>query len=235
MVIDGPAGVGKTALLEAARAAADRRRICSSCERAAPSSSARSASASSASCSTRCCAAGRSSPTALFTGAARFAAPLLEVELDGATAVPPDDPFAARHALYWLTANLAAQRPLAMLVDDAHWADSASLGVLAHIANRLEGIPVALVVASRSEESLPALDALRRQAGGARDGAPRAAAGRGGRRRRRAVVRARRRTTRCAARATSRPAATRSCSHELARSMRARRAQRAWPTRARSA
>ena len=45
-------------------------------------------------------------------------------------------PFAARHALYWLTANLAAERPLALLVDDAHWADAASLGVLAHIAHR---------------------------------------------------------------------------------------------------
>src|SRR5690242_1777695 len=97
----------------------------------------------------------------LFAGAARFAAPLLDVELEGATPAPPDDPFAVRHALYWLTANLAAQTPVVLLVDDAHWADAASLGVLVHIANRLDGIAVTLVVACRSEESLEALDALR--------------------------------------------------------------------------
>ena len=98
------------------------------------------------------------------SGAARFAAPVLGLELGGASAVASDDPFAARHALYWLTANLSAERPLALLVDDAHWADGASLGVLAHIAHRLEGIPVALVVASRTEESQDTLEALRRHA-----------------------------------------------------------------------
>jgi len=51
-----------------------------------------------------------------------------------------------------------------VLVDDAHWADSTSLGVLAHIANRLDGVRVALLVASRSEEALEPLDVLRRQA-----------------------------------------------------------------------
>src|SRR6478609_6872693 len=87
----------------------------------------------------------------LFSGAARFAAPLLDVVVDGGPAQPSDDPFTARHALYWLTANLGSERPLAMVVDDAHWADAASLGVLAHIANRLDGMPVLLVVACRPE------------------------------------------------------------------------------------
>ena len=97
-------------------------------------------------------------PAALFTGAARFAGPLLEVGIE----VPPtEDPFALRHALYWLTANVAAQQPLALIVDDAHWADSASLAVVSHIAHRLSGIPVAIVVASRVEASV---DDLRGQA-----------------------------------------------------------------------
>jgi DNA-binding NarL/FixJ family response regulator len=164
VVIDGPAGVGKTALLEAARVVAGDEGLLVLRARGAELERAfgfgvvrqlfdevlRSATFE---------------PAALFAGAARFAAPLLAIELEGATAAPPDDPFAARHALYWLTANLAAQRALAVLVDDAHWADGASLGVLAHIANRLEGIPAALVVASRREESPAALDALRRQDG----------------------------------------------------------------------
>jgi DNA-binding CsgD family transcriptional regulator len=163
VVIEGPAGVGKTALLQAGRAAAGEAGLLVLRARGAELERAfgfgvvgqlfdevlRDPAFETAT---------------LFAGAARFAAPLLAVELDGVTSASPGDPFAARHALYWLTANLAAQRPLALLVDDAHWADGASLGVLAHIANRLEGIPAALVVASRTEESLPALDALRRQA-----------------------------------------------------------------------
>ena len=106
-------------------------------------------------------------PTELFAGAARLAAPVLDFQLEGAPAGLPQDPFAARHALYWFTANLSAREPLAILVDDAHWADDASLGVLAHIANRLEGLPVALVTTCRSEESSPAIDTMRRQAGDA--------------------------------------------------------------------
>ena len=119
--------------------------------RGAPSSSARSATASCASFSTAVLRAPGFDPAALFTGAARFAGPLLEVGIE----VPPtEDPFALRHALYWLTANVAAQRPLALIVDDAHWADSASLAVVSHIAHRLSGIPVAIVVASRVEASV---------------------------------------------------------------------------------
>jgi DNA-binding NarL/FixJ family response regulator len=164
VVIDGPAGVGKTALLEAARAIATDEDLLvlrargAELERAFGFGVVRQL-------FDEVLRGGTFEPAALFAGAARFAAPLLAIELEGATAAPPDDPFAARHALYWLTANLAAQRPLAVIVDDAHWADGASLGVLAHIANRLEGIPAALVVASRPEESLAALDALRRQGG----------------------------------------------------------------------
>jgi DNA-binding CsgD family transcriptional regulator len=163
VMIDASAGVGKTALLETARTAAEDAGLLvlrargAELERAFGFGVVRQL-------FDEVLRSGAYDPAALFTGAARFAAPLLEVSLDGATAAPSDDPFAARHALYWLTANLAAERPLAVLVDDGHWADTASLGVLAHIANRLEGIAVALIVASRMEESLPALDALRLQA-----------------------------------------------------------------------
>jgi DNA-binding CsgD family transcriptional regulator len=162
-MIDGPAGVGKTALLEAARAAAGDAGLLVLRARGAELE--------------RAFAFGvvrqlfdevlrgpGFDPEVLFAGAARFAAPLLEVAVDGATSVPSDDPFASRHALYWLAANLAAERPLAVLVDDGHWADSASLGVLAHLANRLDGVPVALLVASRLEESQSALEHLRMQA-----------------------------------------------------------------------
>ena len=35
------------------------------------------------------------------------------------------------HGLYWLVVNLAAGRPVLLAVDDAHWADEASLRWLA--------------------------------------------------------------------------------------------------------
>src|SRR4051812_28778591 len=83
-------------------------------------------------------------PEAL-TGAARFAAPLI----GRSGAPPPEDPFTARRAFYWLTAGLAEAQPLALVVDDAQWADPASLAVLAHIAARLDGLDVTMLVAAR--------------------------------------------------------------------------------------
>ena len=151
VLVEGPAGVGKTALLDAAHARAEDAGLQVLRARGAELER----------------AFGYGVVRQLFepivrperfTGAARLAAPVLGLELD---APATDDPFAARHALYWLTANLAAEQPLALLVDDAHWADAASMGTLAHLANRLQGIGVALVVAGRVEETSPALDALR--------------------------------------------------------------------------
>ena len=50
--------------------------------------------------------------------------------------------FAALHGLYWLTLNLAAERPLLLAVDDLHWCDRPSLRFLAYLARRLDGVPV---------------------------------------------------------------------------------------------
>ncbi|MCW2952743.1 MAG: transcriptional regulator, LuxR family, partial [Conexibacter sp.] len=87
---------------------------------------------------------------AALAGHARHAALALGLTASGGP--PTGDPsavFAALHGLYWLTANLAAARPLALLVDDAHWADSASMRFLAYLARRVEGLPVLVVVATR--------------------------------------------------------------------------------------
>jgi AAA ATPase domain len=42
-----------------------------------------------------------------------------------------DASFVVLHGLYWLCANLAAHSPLLMAVDDAHWADVPSLRLMA--------------------------------------------------------------------------------------------------------
>ena len=57
--------------------------------------------------------------------------------------------------LYWLAANLAESAPLLLVVDDAHWADRSSLLFLAYLARRLEDLSVALVLAVRTGEGAP--------------------------------------------------------------------------------
>src|SRR5262245_66074285 len=61
----------------------------------------------------------------VFAGAAGLAERLLAEEGESA-----GSPFALYHGLYWLTANLSVAGPLALLVDDLHWADPPSLAAL---------------------------------------------------------------------------------------------------------
>ena len=60
------------------------------------------------------------------------------------------DEFAVLHGLYWLTVNLVEQHPLAVLVDDLPWADQSSQRFFAYLAERLDDLPVALVVTIRT-------------------------------------------------------------------------------------
>src|SRR6202020_1608297 len=61
-----------------------------------------------------------------------------------------DPSFVAYHGLHWLSANLAAAQPLALVVDDVHWVDEPSLRWLEFTIRRLEGASVAVLLASRS-------------------------------------------------------------------------------------
>jgi DNA-binding CsgD family transcriptional regulator len=97
---------------------------------------------------------------ALLDGAAGLAARVFDGGDTGS--VEDDVAFAAMHGLYWLIANLAARRPLVIAVDDLHWADAPSLRWLAHLAARIDGLPVALLLGVRSGPDEPAvLDELR--------------------------------------------------------------------------
>jgi DNA-binding CsgD family transcriptional regulator len=84
---------------------------------------------------------------ALLAGPAAAVRPLLSGELVAESA--GDSSFAVLHGLYWLVANLTADRPLLIAVDDAHWADEPSLRWLAYLAPRLEGLAAGLLVALR--------------------------------------------------------------------------------------
>jgi hypothetical protein len=56
------------------------------------------------------------------------------------------------HALWWVAADLAADRPLLIAVDDAQWADAPSLRYLSYLSRRMVDLPIALVVGTRPPE-----------------------------------------------------------------------------------
>ncbi len=95
----------------------------------------------------RLAAAGQGERAALLAGPAAAARPLLAGDLVAQPA--GDSSFAVLHGLYWLVVNLAAGRPVLLAVDDAHWADEASLRWLAYLARRLDGLAAGLLVALR--------------------------------------------------------------------------------------
>jgi DNA-binding CsgD family transcriptional regulator len=67
------------------------------------------------------------------------------------------------HRLYFRVAEMSEERPLALIVDDAHWADLASLHWLTYLARRIEGLAILLVVAARpaAGEAARALEVIR--------------------------------------------------------------------------
>jgi DNA-binding CsgD family transcriptional regulator/tetratricopeptide (TPR) repeat protein len=89
--------------------------------------------------------------TELFAGAAGFAAALFDpVRL--AADDEADASLATLHGLYWLTANVAARRRLLVVLDDLHWSDPLSLRCVAYLLPRIEDIGVSVVIALRPEE-----------------------------------------------------------------------------------
>ena len=86
-------------------------------------------------------------------GPARAAATIL-----GGAHGPPEE--AAVVMAAWLAvAEAAEERPLAVLVDDLHWADRSSLVWLAYAARRAGTVPLALVATARPEPD-PVLEAV---------------------------------------------------------------------------
>jgi DNA-binding CsgD family transcriptional regulator len=152
MVIEGPAGIGKSRLLGEARTRASQMgfRVLSAraneLEQGFPFGVVRQL-------FERLLA--RSEPRERERWLAGAAALSTEV-LTGAPA-PSDTPagsagdpgYAWQHGLYWLSCNLAADLPLVLLVDDLQWCDGPSARVLGFIGRRLEGQPLALILATR--------------------------------------------------------------------------------------
>ena len=118
----------------------------------------------------------------LLRGAASLARPALGLSsADDGAAGSGDGSFAAQHGLYWLTANLVEGGPAAIVVDDAHWADPASLLFLNYLSRRIAELPVLLVVGMRPAEPGAPHALLQALRGLSRSAVPRALRALGGR------------------------------------------------------
>jgi hypothetical protein len=87
----------------------------------------------------------------LFGGAAALSQPLFAPAED-CPLPPTDGAFSMLHGLYWLLNNLADEGPVALFVDDLHWSDNESLRFLNYLAPRLDGLAVAVLATTRPGE-----------------------------------------------------------------------------------
>ncbi len=87
-----------------------------------------------------------------LAGAAAPARAIFEAEDSHGNGLTSDATFAALHGLYWLTANVAADGPLLLSVDDLHWCDRPSLRFLAYLVRRLEDMPALIGATLRSTD-----------------------------------------------------------------------------------
>ena len=165
VLIEGPPGIGKSALVRAARSGAAERGLEALTARGAELETEFAFGVVRQLFERRLAATEPQEFESLFSGAASLAAGLFSfgrVAGDGPS--PPEDRFALLHGLYWLAAGLAARGPLALLVDDAHWSDEPSLQWLGYLARRIEDLPVMIVLAARSTEPeapVPTIDLMR--------------------------------------------------------------------------
>jgi DNA-binding CsgD family transcriptional regulator len=179
LAVEGPAGIGRSLLLEHARRQAAERGMTALAARAGELEQAFSFGVVCQLLERELQMATAERRSALLSGPAALAAPAVGVEV-GAEPTPVDAAFSVFHGLYWLVANLAVERPMLLAVDDLQWADAPSLRALLYLASRLEGLPVLLLVSVRSGEPCAEprlLEQLLAEAGAALHPAPLSTAG----------------------------------------------------------
>jgi DNA-binding CsgD family transcriptional regulator len=151
-VIEGPAGIGKTRLLGSVREIGEERDARVLSATASELESGFAYGVVRAIFERRLAGLGAEEREGVLAGPARSAGSMLGFGPESSAPASPDLAFALQHSLYWLALNLAALRPLLIVLDDAHWADRASLHWLAYLARRVEGAPLGIAVASRPAE-----------------------------------------------------------------------------------
>jgi len=157
VVIEGPAGIGKTALLTAARAAALEAEMCVLRSRGTELESEFAFGVVRQLVEPALAESSEVERAELLQATAGVAATLLglpgALPAEASLSSTVDPSFAILHGLYWMCANLAGSKPVCMVIDDAHWADAPSLRFLAFLLTRLEELPIALIVATRPREA----------------------------------------------------------------------------------
>jgi tetratricopeptide (TPR) repeat protein len=151
VVLTGPAGVGKTAVLLSAAETARRRGVCVLTARGGELEGEFCFGIARQLFEQLVARADGARRAALLGGAAARAR--LVVAEPFAASGAGDLSFSVVHGLYWLAVNAAMAAPTLLVVDDAHWADAASLRWLLYLAGRVENLPLSLAMAWRASEA----------------------------------------------------------------------------------
>jgi predicted ATPase len=146
IVLEGPAGIGKTSVLERVREAARERSFAVAVARGSELEATYAWGVVRQLFEARLRGMSADARGRTLAGAAALAAPVV---LPGASA-DPEVSYGVLHGLYWLVAALAEQRPQLLIVDDLHWSDGASARFLEFLARRLDTLPVLLLAAERT-------------------------------------------------------------------------------------
>jgi tetratricopeptide (TPR) repeat protein len=157
LLLEGPAGIGKTELLGAARQLAADAGVATLAARGGDLERSFRFGVVRQLFEPRLARAKPAERRQLLAGAASLAEPALSAKRPqralGVAGPGAGDPAASvQHGLYWLCANLAERAPLVLSIDDLHWADLASLRWLVYLARRIEGLAVLVLAATRSGE-----------------------------------------------------------------------------------
>jgi DNA-binding CsgD family transcriptional regulator len=86
----------------------------------------------------------------LFVGPAALAAAILGFGTGDDMEVTAAE--ASLYGLFWLLAGLAEFGPLVIAIDDAHWCDASSLRFVQYLGRRLDGLPAFVALAARPNE-----------------------------------------------------------------------------------
>ncbi len=150
IAVEGPPGIGKSALLDAAAALARERGLGTLRARGGELERALSFGVARDLLARHVARASGALAARLRAGAGAVALPALGL---GASEGAPPESEAVHYGLTWLVTDLAGEAPLALVVDDVHWADPESAGWLAHLARRVADLPVALLLAARPPDA----------------------------------------------------------------------------------
>jgi DNA-binding CsgD family transcriptional regulator len=150
ILIEGPAGIGKTALLRAARQGAGRAGLRVLAARGGELEQELSLGIERQLFEPLLVRASQAERAELLARPATAVGRLFG--LDGTDSDPPADEYESHNALYWLCARLAGHSPIMLAIDGVHWSDATSLRFLGYLARRLDDLPVLLALARRVDE-----------------------------------------------------------------------------------